>query len=311
MSPSNRSLTASVLYDATDQRVRATWRILIPILVATLIYITGLLGLQQLVGEHAVVVGAGGILLLTIATIAALLMAARLDKRPVAAYGFERSRRWGRDCCGGVGIGLIASSSMMAFGVAAGQFTSSVEVTGVGAESLAVGGGVVVLLVGFVLANNVFEEVLFRGIVMKNATEALGSRFSGVGVVVGGAVGVSVVLFGLFHLFGGGLALVITSAIAGLFFVAGYLLTGQLALPIGVHFGGIITYSMQQEPLFGGFTFPSVIVVEPTPDPSLLIALGMQFFRVLVGVALLAAWVFVFYGGLSIDDRVYTNSRQD
>jgi len=308
MSPSTRSLTKSVWYDASDQRVRATWRILIPPVVAILIYLPGLIGLHQFAGEHAVAVGVGGILLLTVATAAALLVASRLDQRPLAAYGFERSRRWGRDCCGGVGIGLIASSSMMAFGVAAGQFTSSVEVTGVGAESLAVGGGLFVLFVGFVLANNVFEEVLFRGIVIKNATEALGSRFSGVGVVVGGAVGVSVVLFGLFHLFGGGLELVITSAIAGLFFVTGYLLTGQLALPIGVHFGGIITYSMHQEPLFGGFTLPSVIVVEPTPDPSLLIALGMQFFRVLVGVGLLAAWVFVFYGDLSIDDRVYTDS---
>ncbi len=52
MSPSNRSLMKSLWYDATDQRLRAIWRILIPVLVATLIYIAGLIGLQQLVGEH-------------------------------------------------------------------------------------------------------------------------------------------------------------------------------------------------------------------------------------------------------------------
>ncbi|SDQ43950.1 CPBP family intramembrane glutamic endopeptidase [Natronobacterium texcoconense] len=312
-----------VLYGG-DTRLRATWRVLVPLVVAITVYVLGLLAVQQFVGaggepspngavdvQEGIAGSVAIIVVIGVATTAALLVASRLDRRPITRYGLEFSRAWWRDFGGGVAIGLVASGSMIAFSVGAGQMTAEVELTGVGVDSAAVTAVVLAVLVGFVLANNVLEEVLFRGIVITNAAEGLRERSFGVVPAVGAAVAVSLPLFGLFHVLGGGAALVITSAIAGIYFAAGYVLTGQLALPIGVHFGGIVTYSVQQATLLGGLTLPSIVVVETATDPSMLTAFGSQFARVVVGVALIAVWVYVVYGQVSIDDGVYGRAESD
>lgn len=316
-----RTLTKRVIYGTDDDRVRATWRVLAPLLVAVAVFMGGRLSIGLLQGTAvdpntggAVVVKlliVGGILIFVTgsATVTGLFVASRLDQRSLSAYGFDWSRAWGRDFCAGVLIGLVASSSMMGVLVASGPATASVEVTGVGDGSLVAGGVVAVVLGGFLLANNVFEEVLFRVIVIRNAAEGLRSRSVGVVPAVGTAVAISLVLFGLFHLLSGGSLRVISSAVAGIYFAAGYVLTGRLSLPIGVHFGGLLTISMTQAEVFGEYTLPSVVVVEQVVEDSLLVTLGSQTVRMLVSIALIAAWVSVVYGDLSIEERVYTESK--
>ncbi|WP_255194283.1 CPBP family intramembrane glutamic endopeptidase [Natronobeatus ordinarius] len=313
----NRGTVRRLLY-GSDDRLRATWRVLVPLVLAIVAVIAGRLLLAPLFGtlvdldasETVPIVwilAAGLYLVLVVgaATAIALAVASRLDRRSVSSYGFERSRRWVRDFFGGILIGAVAVIAAFGYLAARGRVTFAVEMTGVGVDGWPLAAATILVLLTFVLANNVLEEVVFRGILIGNAAEGLRARSVAPLPAVGAAVAISLPVFGAFHLLSGGLGMVVTSAIGGILFAAGYVLTGQLALPIGVHFGGVIYVSLTQEPLLEGLTLPTVLVVETGSDPSLLLGVELWLVRALIGVVLVAAWVAVFYGGLSIDERVY------
>lgn len=307
-----------LLYGRTDTRLRAVWRVLAPLAVGIGIYALGhtLVGtyggdvLAPFAGESAVFAAAATFAALTVviaaASLAALAVATRLDRRSIADYGFDRSRRWRRDFLAGVGIGAAAGIGAVGYMAARGYATLGIDPTGVGADSALVGVVVLVALLAFLLVNNVFEEIVFRAILITNAAEGFRSRSVGAVTAVVGAVAVSLPMFGALHLLGGGIGAVVTSAVAGILFAAAYVLTGRLALPIGVHFGGIALVSVLQSPLSAEpeVTLPSLVVVADALEPSLLASVELWLVRLAIGLALVCAWVRYAYGELSIADRV-------
>lgn len=307
-----------LLYGRTDARLRAVWRVLAPLAVGIGIYVLGHVAVElyggdvlaPLAGESAVL-GAAAIfaaLAVAVATagLAALAVAARLDRRSIADYGFDRSRRWQRDLLAGVGIGAAAGLGTVGYLAARGYATLTVELTGVGADSALVGAVVLVAMLAFLLANTAFEEIVFRAILITNAAEGFRSRSVGAATAVVGAVAVSVPVFGALHLLGGGNGAVVTSAIGGILLAAAYVLTGRLALPIGVHFGGISFVSATQSPLSAEpeLTLPSLVAVADALEPSLLASVELWLVRLAIGLALVCAWVRLADGELSIADRV-------
>lgn len=315
----DRAVTDELLYGLNDTRLRATWRILVPLVVAVAIYAVGqsllnrfAAGVLESITDTTSAVAATAALLVALsaviglAGVAGLFVASRLDRRPLSRYGFDVSGRWIADFAAGVLIGVVASAGAVGYQAARGDVALSTAVTGVGVDSPFLGGIVLLTLILFFIVNNAFEEIVFRAIVITNAADGLRSRSLGSTAAVVGAVAVSLPAFGALHLLDGGLAVVVTSAVGGILFATAYVLTGQLALPIGVHFGGVAVLSVRQQPVSADpeLTLPSLVVAEQTGDPSLLVGVEFWLVRIFLGVFLLCCWVYVTDGELSIAERV-------
>lgn len=317
----NRGLVTQLLYGSEDTRFRATWRVCIPLTAGLVLYLAGQiavpLGLRSFVGD---VSGTSAILwtlaLLTLLALViavsglfALSVASRLDERPYTSYGFNVSTQWGVEFLIGVLIGVSASIGAVLYPVARGYATLHVEPTGIGVDSMLLGGLVVIIMLLFFLANNVFEEILFRAIFIQNAAEGLRTRTIGTTASIVGAIGASAPLFGLLHVLGnGGMAEVLTSLVAGLLFATAYVLTGQLSLPIGVHFGGVALLTFLQEPVSQQpeLTLPSIMVVDGIGSASLAQSVELWIARATIGVFLIVAWVYYSTGEVAIAKELYS-----
>lgn len=164
---------------------------------------------------------------------AALYLASRvLDHRRMSDYGFHFSRKWWTD----LGFGLVLGALLL-FGVLAVELAAGwVNVTG----SFTPSPGqpfVATILVGVVAVAAVAfgEEASYRGYPIKNLAEGVArARW---GMVI--AVVIPAAFFGLAHATNPNATWLSTFNIAifGLLFGTGYVLTGELALPIGLHFG--------------------------------------------------------------------------
>jgi len=316
-----RGVVNRLLYGSKDTRLRATWRVCLPLFVGYTLYVGSQivipLGLRSIIGD---VSGTSNIVwtlvLLTLITaviavsgLLAITVASRLDSRPIWRYGFNMSTRWGIEFIAGVLIGVIASIGAVLYQIARGYGTLHPETTGVGIDSMLLGGLAVVVLLLFFLSNNVFEEILFRAIFIQNATEGLRLRSMGKTAAVVVALAASAPIFGMMHLLGGGgLADVLTSLIGGLLFGTAYVLSGQLALPTGVHFGGVAILTFLQEPVSQNpeLTLPSVLVVRGIGDASFAQSVELWVVRAAVGVLLICGWVYYSTGEISIDERTFT-----
>lgn len=232
-----------VIRGGEDDRIRACWRITIPIVLT----IVGLLGVS-LVGvgvsqttDVAAAVMQALIYLSSAAVVAGLLVvsARYLDRRPIQAYGFALSRGWSLDFVAGAALGVLLVGGLFVATRALGW----VEVLAVASAPV---GSFPTMLLLFALgyaAVGFWEEALFRGVFITNAAEGLRARAYSPGNAVLAAWVVSSIVFGVGHLLflslPAGVPLATTVLVwismGGLLGLA-YVSTGQLAFPIGLHF---------------------------------------------------------------------------
>ena len=193
---------------------------------------------------------------------AALYLASRvLDHRRMSDYGFHFNRKWWTD----LGFGLVLGTLLL-FGVLAVELAAGwVNVTG----SFAPSPGqpfVATILVGVVAVAAVAfgEEAAYRGYPIKNLAEGLAKARCGIVI----AVVIPAIYFGLAHTTNENATWLSTFNIVifGLLFGTGYVLTRELALPIGLDFG----WNFVQGFVFGvvaeGKEYGSVLVL--TDDSS-------------------------------------------
>jgi len=232
-----------VLYGVEDTRIRAIWRILSALLLSLGGGLGGLLAIQQAgvaVPEWAVLPTVQ--LFAVVGVLLALIVLARyIDRRRLADYGFDISLQWGTDAFAGFvcGIGLVGLAFALVY--QQGKVTI-VEVMSVGAAD-SLGLAVSVTVVGWIFIG-FWEETLFRGLFLKNAAEGLAARNLSPKMAVFGAWLSSSLVFGVFHgpfgsnpeTYSVAYALSMTAVLGGLFGWA-YLLTDELAFPIGLHIG--------------------------------------------------------------------------
>jgi membrane protease YdiL (CAAX protease family) len=209
--------------------------------------------------------GATGLLLNTTVSAAATLVAVGVaallfDRRRVADFGLGIDRDWWVD----LGFGLSLGAGLMALVFLLELALGWVRVTGTfdgGATGFVVGFVgilIVYLFVGF------YEELVARGYLLTNVAEGL-AGYVGVRGATAVAVLVSSGLFGLAH-FGNPNATALSTfnvALAGVMLALGYVLTDELAIPIGLH----ITWNFFQGAVFGFPVsgtggFPRVLVIE-------------------------------------------------
>lgn len=232
-------------------------------------------------------------------TLAVVVAALLIDRRRLTDLGLRLDQDWWRGLVGGTALG----AGITLFSVVVGLVTGYYEFTGVVTTHrvlvwvlLAVGGAVFQLI--FVIP----EELFVRGYLITNITEGFdGVRrvpqwlAAGIGVLIASGV------FYLTHTAGKGAIVGIMMGGLSILLGLGYVFSGTLSVPIGIHFG---------------FNFSGVLVGTNAQPASLLritsnttiqgsLALPLEavvgrLVGAILGIGLLVAWYHTVYNELRV-----------
>jgi uncharacterized protein len=232
-----------LFWNSSQRRLRMLWRLLVYVLVLVVL-VFGLEALVGLLGGPGSFYPASNLLQAGSMVLAAWLVGRFVERRSLAGYGFHLSRRWWRDLAFGMLLGALLMALIFAVEVAAGWVT----VTGTFRTSSSFARGFGYALLMFV-GVAVSEELFVRGYLLRNLAEGLNwGRLGPRGSLLVAWVATSA-LFGLLHLANPNATMVSTGSlmVAGLFLGLGLILTGELAIPLGVH----LTWNLFQGNVFG------------------------------------------------------------
>lgn len=262
----------NLFWNPEERRLRMLWRIILQaifffILTIPFSTVAGMIGsavviaqgeasMQELLEILATQPTTTGFAVLDILTILAVFaamvisiwLAGRfLDRRPFANFGLHLNRNWWIDLGFGLLLGAVLMSLIFLVELAAGWITISGTLRSAYSRlpfALAIG----VALIRY-LSVGIYEELFSRGYQLKNMAEGFNfPRIGSKGAIVL-ALLISSAVFGIIHLGNPNATAVSTFNIflAGIFLALGYLLTGELAIPIGLH----ITWNFFQGNVFG------------------------------------------------------------
>jgi hypothetical protein len=314
----------NILWNSDQRRLRALWRLMgqIFLLIAILlvaqiaagIFAVGALvaegglsadqlsdpqALQQLLTQNLRLM-----LVLQLSTgvsiILSVWLAGRfLDRRPFAGFGLHLDRSWWLD----LGFGLIQGAVLMLIIFLVELAAGWITITDTFATRQPEASFVPAILPPFVtfLAVGFYEELFSRGYQLQNIAEGLNWGVIGPRGAILIATALSSAVFGFLHAMNPNATPISTLylVIAGLHLATGYLLTGELAIPIGQH----ITWNFFQGNVFGfpvsGSDFRSatfIRVEQGGPDPWTGGPFGPEagfigLAAMLVGIIWTVAWV--------------------
>jgi uncharacterized protein len=322
--------------DEGTGRLRALWRLAIQysafrVLVPIVFNLLLVVWLLVSSGGRTVAGGPGAVpyspALPLFSTVAGLVGAALtvwlagrfLDRRPFTDFGFHLGAGWWLDFLFGLALGALLMTAVFLAELGLGwvRITGSFETYGTGATfaiSLLLP-ATAFLCVGF------SEETVFRGYQLKNAAEGLNYPTLGPRGAVLLAWISSSAFFGLLHADNPNATYVSTLNIvlAGLMLGFGYVLSGELAIPIGLH----ITWNLFQGAVYGfpvsgfgpfGATFLATEQGGPKlwtggsfgPEGGLLGPAAM-----LLGILLIALWIRLRTGKISLHSPIAEGPYQE
>ena len=244
-----------VFWDPADSRLRAFWRVIIHFVVIAvgLLLTSAILRLLLLGGEGGGDSGTDPFksmvalvftgLIYVVVTIAAAKL---LDRRRFSDYGLHWNTRWRRNLLFGLILGGLLMGGIFVIELAMGWIT--IESTFFSLLPFPFAAAFLLFLFQMALVGS-YEEIVFRGYQMKNIAEGLNfSPLSGRTALYLAWI-LSSVAFGLIHAFNPGatLSTTIRITLAGVFLALPFLLTGELALSVGVH----IAWNFFQGNVFG------------------------------------------------------------
>lgn len=267
-----RNGLTNIFWNREDQRLRMVWRmILVLVVLAAVVGVLTAVGTVLGIGVYAAsggslpaasqpdftwqvqklayrpVVRVFMMVFQGIGMVLGLLVAGRLvDRRKFSDYGFHFNRQWWADLGFGLGLGAVCMVFIFLVELAFG-WVKVTNLTSPG-NTLQFALGIGLAVINFILVG-VQEELFSRGFLMRNLAE--GFNWRGLGPRVALLVGyfLSSSVFGILHL-GNPNASVISTlnlVVAGLFLGLGFFLTGEMAIPIGLH----ITWNFFQGNVFG------------------------------------------------------------
>ena len=306
-------------------RPRALWRLVAQFVtfVAATTLLTGLLAVAFALVRPAGA-GFGGsvraataspafFLLGTLASLLAVFLSVWLagrffDRRPLADLGFHLGGGWWLDLFFGMLLGALLMTAIFSAELALGW----VSVTGT-FESVEPGlpfAPAILLPTAAFIGVGIYEETLSRGYQLRNIAEGLNYPALGPRAAVVGAWVLTSAFFGLLHASNPNASFISTAniALAGLLLGIGYVLTGELAIPIGLH----ITWNFFQGNVYGfpvsglrtmGATFlntrqggPELWTGGPFGPEAGLVGIGAM----ISGSVLIALYVYLRTGKVSI-----------
>jgi membrane protease YdiL (CAAX protease family) len=231
--------------------------------------------------------------------LATVIAAFVIDRRRLTDFGLQIDQGWWRGVVGGAILGVGITLLSIGIGLSMGyyEFTGIVQTHRLLVWPLLAIGGAVFQLI-FVLP----EELFVRGYLITNITEDVDRiqripRWGAAGIGILAASGV----FYLTHAAGKGTMFGVMTGGLSILLGLGYVFSGDLSVPIGIHFG---------------FNFTGVLAGTNAQPASLLqitsqttiqeyIALPVEavFVRLVgavLGIGLLVAWYFAVHGGLRV-----------
>jgi uncharacterized protein len=305
-----------------EQRVRAGWRVLL----YTMFWIFAPAVLNELVGRWLItfllrfIPAASGlaphvvavVLKLTVVLVSTWFAAQVLDRRSVANLGLALNRTWWLDFGFGLVLGALLMTLIFLFEWLAGWVTIT-QTFRVAIPGISFWGGIMGAVLFFAVVS-ITEELLARGYQLRNFAEGLNSPLLGARQALILAWLLSSLLFGLLHIFNPNATwyTTLTLVLYGIFLGFGYVLTGSLAIPVGLH----LTWNFFQGNVYGfpvsGNTFDSVTVLATQqtgpplwtggvfgPEAGLLGILAS-----LLGIGLVVLWVRWQTGRVSLRTRL-------
>lgn len=170
-----------------------------------------------------------------------------VDKRPWEYSGLIINKTWIKECAAGI---VIASAAMGLIFLTQWQ-TGTLEITGYGWERSFEQGWLLAFVFFLVrmMSVGLYEELMARGYLIPNITEGfnLGKITPQKATLI--AITISSALFGIMHAGNpnASVTAVINIFLAGVMLAVPFVLTGRLALPIGIHF----SWNFFQAGIFG------------------------------------------------------------
>jgi membrane protease YdiL (CAAX protease family) len=303
-----------LFWNREEGRLRAGWRVIL-FTAASTVASTALAGPGRRILRalfpvvYANVVEVVVLVLLIAAFV--WLAATWLDRRPIGDYGFHLNRAWWLNLGFGLALGVILLAGVYALELAMGWINvTRTLVHPRGQPFVAVILADVLVIVG--IAG--WEEMVFRGYLIKNLAEGLHSKIIGALWATLIAILIPAVLFGWLHISEANATTfsTINTMLFGVMFGAAYGLTGELALPIGLHFAWDFVQAFGlgfsgDAPRLGAF----LVVTESDPTARLWTGwpfavegglLGTAAF--VLGLLLIAAWVRWRRGRLRLDSSL-------
>lgn len=327
--------TLRLFFDEESGRLGAPWRLLLQYLTYTVAIslFVNLLAAALLVArpgssgglDTSVLAGSpllplvGGVAGLGGAVLSVWLAGRFLDRRPFAEFGFHLSGGWWLDLLFGMALGALLMTAIFVVELGLGWVTVT------GALESAVPGVsfwlAVLVPTALFLCVGLYEELVSRGYQLRNAAEGL--NFPGIGPR--GAVLLAWVLssaiFGYLHANNPSATPLSTFnvALAGLMLGFGYVLTGELAIPIGLH----VAWNFFQGAVFGfpvsGLSVAGATVLSTDqggpalwtggpfgPEGGLLAPGAMA-----VGILLTALWVRLRRGRIAVHSPIAQGPKPD
>jgi membrane protease YdiL (CAAX protease family) len=297
---------AAIFWNARERRLRAGWRLLIQ-LVLFLAMLLGLAVVGRALGQGPAAVATGTVLYLATGLALAWILARFVDRRRFVDYGFCLDARWWLDFAFGLTLGAALMTGIFLTQRACGWLTVAAPAV---TESGLTAVPAFLLSLFFYAVVSVNEEFAFRGYQLRNLAEGLAGRWlSPRAAIVIAWVAISGV-FGLAHATNDGataqstLNLVLTTGgLLGLPFV----LTGELAIPIGLHLSwNLFEGTVYGFPVSGSVPSRRLLIPEQGgpplwtggafgPEAGLLATLAA-----VIGCGLIALWVRARSGGLAL-----------
>ena len=237
-----------------------------------------------------------------------------VDRRWFRDFGLRLDRSWWVDLAFGLGLGAALMAGIFLVELAAG-WVSITETFRIARQGVSFWPWLAWSLLVFV-GVGVTEELLTRGYLLTNLAEGL-TWFDRVGATGALALAtlVSSLVFGVGHALNPNASLASTAGIvlAAVMLAAGYLLTGELAIPIGIH----VTWNFFQGPVFGfpvsGIDFGVSVLAIEQRGPA--VATGGSFgpeagllgvAASVVGTGLIVAWIYRREGYVRLDESIAT-----
>ncbi len=324
---------ANVFWNRNERRLRALWRLLIQmiawqvgllilqivvVLVLVLIALaTQTLTIAQLTDTQYMMEFVGSRPALRLVAIfvdfavtmgAVWLAGLLLDRRRFANFGFHFNKDWWIDLGFGLFLGALLMSLIFMIELAAGW----VRITGTFVTNTPGAPFALALLIPLILfiTVGIQEEAFSRGYQLTNLAEGLNWKSVGPRWAALIATLLSSLIFGLLHAWNPNASLISTLnlSLAGILLAMGYILTGELAIPIGIH----ITWNFFQGNVFGfpvsgmDASWATFIAIEQS-GPALWTggAFGpeaglMDIGATLIGILLIVLWAKLRYGRVGL-----------
>jgi membrane protease YdiL (CAAX protease family) len=302
-----------------EARLRAGWRLVFQFVILILfMVILAILDSNLADSLPKSPMGKSDSILLPIELLIALLssvwFAGRfLDRRRFADFGFRFSPSWWVDLGFGLALGALMMTAIFLIELATGWATIT-ETFKSGVNGIAFPIETLWALVAFICVG-IYEELLSRGYQLKNLAEGLNVKsLSPKGAIVLAALHTSA-FFGLLHAFNPNATMISTLnlMLAGLLYSTAYLLTGELAVPIGYH----IMWNFFESSVFGfpvsgmdlGMTFIAIQQSGPRlwtggafgPEAGLM-GTGARS----VGILFIIGWARLRYGKITLHEELTT-----